>query len=492
MVLRRFFSALLVFSLLFGLTACGSNNQALNNSSNSNTAVSSNLLSLNSSQSEEESAVASFNEYPSSSSSVSFEKVDKIKDIVSYLKPSSSTSSVTQSTSSAKSSSTGVLPSSTSYVPLNYQETKAIWISYLEYGTILKSKSQQAFQASVAKMFDNVISLGLNTVIVQVRPFSDAIYASDYYPWSAYASGTVGKAPSFDPLKIMIEQAHKRKISLHAWVNPLRGMTEAETKKVANNFSIKKWHDTRASHDKLVYKGDRWFLNPAHPEVRTLIANGVQEIVKKYDVDGIHIDDYFYPTTAKSFDEKSYKLYGAGKTLSDFRLNNCNQMLKQMYSAIKKVNPQVEFGASPQGNVNNNYTSQFADVKRWCSEKGYIDYIAPQIYFGFENQSQPFDKTLKTWNDMIKLSSVKMIVGLACHKIDTQDKWAGTGSNEWKNQDDIIKKQIVLTKKQTNYDGFILFDYKSLFDLKTGEYKNNARVKKEINNFKVEIKNDVK
>lgn len=351
---------------------------------------------------------------------------------------------------------------------------KAIWISYLELDPILNGKTKKQFKDSFDLMMSKAKSIGLNTVIVQVRPFADAVYDSDIFPYSSVQGG---KKLSFDPLKIMIKSAHAKKLAFHAWVNPLRGTTKSELKKLSSGSRIKKLYSTK--NDKIFFYDGRWYFNPAYSDVRRLICDGVSEIIKKYNVEAIHIDDYFYPSSSKKIDSYSYKKYGKGKSLSDFRIDNCNKMVKSLYKSVKSSNRNVEFGISPQGNINNNYKIG-ADVKLWCSKSGYCDYIMPQLYYGFKNTNAPFKATANEWISLCsKNNNIKLYFGLACHKIGMKnDKNAGKGYSEWYTNKNIIKRQVKFSLNTTRVSGFSLYSYKSIFNSK-GNYLNN-RVKNEI------------
>ena len=202
-----------------------------------------------------------------------------------------------------------------------------------------------------------------------------------------------------------------------------------------------------------VNNSEQLWLNPAYEEVRNLICDGVSEIVRNYNVDGIHIDDYFYPTISENFDKSAFS-QSTAVSISDFRLENINSLVSQMYNSVKAENPQVLFGISPQGNIRNNYTQLFADVKKWAGQTGYCDYIVPQIYYGFENEIQPFDEVLQEWNDMT-CKDVKLIVGLAYYKIFEEGEFSqNTG---------IISKQLQNVLSCDNTDGVAFYNYKNIF-----------------------------
>lgn len=352
------------------------------------------------------------------------------------------------------------------YSALNYSEQKGIWISYLEYSSAMMNKSAKSFRSAIGEYFDNVKALDFNTVYVQVRAFGDAYYRSELFPTGDRYNGTIGAELSYDPLEIMIEEAHDRSLSVHAWINPMRLMTDSQLKGLSDSYIVKKWYNDNDKCGKYIVKSDgRWYLNPAYPEVEKLISDGISEIVSGYDVDGIQIDDYFYPTTAASFDSAAYKASGTSKSLSSWRTDNINDMVKRMNKTVHSANPTVLFGISPQGSVENNYNTLYADVKTWCRSSDYCDYILPQIYFGFENAALPYADTISLWSSMTSSGNVKLVIGLAGYKIGAADAYAGAdGKNEWINNSDILSRQMKAAKKLGNYGGVAIFRYGSIFE----------------------------
>lgn len=367
------------------------------------------------------------------------------------------------------------------YSALNFDEQKGFWITYLEYASILRNKSEKSFTKSVGEYFDNISDLGFNTVYVQVRAFGDAYYDSELFPAGEQFDGAIGTQNRFDALKIMVKCAHDRGISIHAWVNPMRTMTSSQIEKIDDSYTIKKWYNDRDRRgDYIVQSGDRWYLNPAYDEVTDLIAEGIREIAENYEVDGIQIDDYFYPTTNKSFDSTAYAACGNGMSLSDWRISNVNKMVKKLYRTVHTANDTMVFGISPQGSVENNYGELYADVRKWCVESGYCDYILPQVYFGFDNPALPYADVIALWNGMVKSSDVKLVIGLAAYKIGAEDGYAGSGKREWLNNSDIISRQMKLAESLENYGGVALYRYDSVFNPAAGVA---AQVSKEIKNI---------
>lgn len=368
----------------------------------------------------------------------------------------------------------------TTYNPLNYSEQKGVWISYLEGVLSSPSKTESGFRAQISAVYDNVKVLGANTVYVHVRAFGDAYYPSEYYHWTSKFSGTMGIAPAYDPLKVMVEEAHKKGLSFHAWINPMRGPKVADISNVSTAFPIGQWYNDPTKIEKYIVNINGYYwLSPSYPDVRQLICNGVTEIVQNYDVDGIHIDDYFYPTTADSFDAEARSLYGGGQTKENFRLNAVSSMVSDIYSAVKRINSKVLFGVSPAGNINTNKYTYYADVEKWCSTTGYLDYVAPQLYYGFNNQAMPFEATAIKWNNIMKNQNAKLVIGLAPYKIGLVDTYAGTGSQEWVNDSNIISREITYSKTLSHYGGVAFYRYDSLFASNVSD-----KVKQEIESIK--------
>lgn len=350
-----------------------------------------------------------------------------------------------------------VVPPTNTYTPLNFSSQNGMWISYLDLYSIMQNKSESSFRASFGQMLDNSKGIGCNTVYVHCRAFGDAYYESDYYPYTKYCTGVIGVSNGYDPLAVMVEEAHSRGMSIHAWVNPMRIDTKKNIEAFPSSSVIKQWYDCGKVGTYIMHVSDTnyYWLNPAYEEVRALICNGVTEIISKYDVDGIHIDDYFYPTTDKSFDSAAFAQSGASD-LSAWRIETISRMVSDMYTAVKKANPNVLFGISPQGNIDNNYSFMYADVRKWCSQSGYLDYIIPQVYFGFKNQWCPFEDTVKKWSDMVTADNVKIIYGLGIYNLGT--------NTEFTYDSRIFARQIEACMKLANYDGIALYRYDSCFN----------------------------
>ena len=318
--------------------------------------------------------------------------------------------------------------------PLIFSEVKAVWIPVMEYETLMLNKNESEFRNAVNSRFSKLKGQGFNTLFVHLRAYGDAYYNSELFPKGTFFTG------DYDVLQIMLDEAHKLGLSLHGWINPLRCQTEEEMKKLPDNFTLKKWYSEKKGTLLCVVDG-RCYLNPAYEEVIRLITDGVSEILNNYDVDGIHIDDYFYPTVSPDFDSSAFAESGSAD-LSGWRLENCTKLVKSLYDCVKTKSRDLIFSISPQGNINSDYEKLFADVRLWGSCKGYCDMLIPQIYYGFENESCPFSDVLAQWESLVTSPDVSLVVGLAGYKVGKIDKWAGSGENEWLEHDDIIERQI--------------------------------------------------
>lgn len=356
----------------------------------------------------------------------------------------------------------------------NSQDVKmrACWFSYIEWQSLLCSKSKDDYTNQVKSICDSLKNSGFNTIILHVRSFGDAMYPSKLFPMSKCVSGEVGSKLDYDPLNIFLEEAKTSNISVHCWINPLRTMTDKEFSLVPDEFLLKKWYTSSNKND--YYMKDtagRHILIPSNPEVRKLICDGVKELLENYNVDGIHMDDYFYPTGVDNLEENDtpyYNKVNPGIDINQWRRSSTSTMVKELYKISHDIKSNIEFGISPQANIKNNYDKMFIEVEKWLSEPGYVDYIMPQIYFGFENTNCPFDKTAQIWDDMIKVD-VKYYVGLAAYKIGLEDDVnAGKGIKEWSavasNNKDMLKRQEQALRNCSKYKGYCLFTYQSIFD----------------------------
>lgn len=358
----------------------------------------------------------------------------------------------------------------TADTPESDEEMRGVWVSYMELSMENESsKTQKAFEDKFTEIAQKCRESGFNTLIVQVRPFCDALYKSSYFPWSHILTGTQGENPQYDALQIMCDICKENNLKIHAWVNPYRVSSNETPKKLSDNNPYIKNTEIGIKTDNGI------FLDPSNETAQQLISDGVKEIAENYDVDGIQFDDYFYPTEDESFDKKQYEAYieKYGKensmSLDNWRMQNVNTLICKVYRTIKSVDSSVEFGISPQGNIGNN-DGLYADVKSWCTCKGFADYICPQIYFSLENPALTFEDCLDSWTSLDFDENVKLYVGLGGYK-------AGNGEYDeetWLLSDSILADEYDVLRNNKSVRGFMLYSYNSLED---------DTAKKEINNL---------
>lgn len=358
----------------------------------------------------------------------------------------------------------------TADTPESDEEMRGVWVSYMELSMENESsKTQKAFEDKFTEIAQKCRESGFNTLIVQVRPFCDALYKSSYFPWSHILTGTQGENPQYDALQIMCDICKENNLKIHAWINPYRVSSNETPKKLSDNNPYIKNSEIGIKTDNGI------FLDPSNETAQQLISDGVKEIAENYDVDGIQFDDYFYPTEDESFDKKQYEAYieKYGKensmSLDNWRMQNVNTLICKVYRTIKSVDSSVEFGISPQGNICNN-DGLYADVKSWCTCKGFADYICPQIYFSLENPALTFEDCLDSWTSLDFDENVKLYVGLGGYK-------AGNGEYDeetWLLSDSILADEYDILCNNKSVGGFMLYSYNSLED---------DTAKKEINNL---------
>ena len=344
---------------------------------------------------------------------------------------------------------------------------KGIWIatvSNLDYpkeGTV--NSAQLMKEAD--EILDNCQQLGFNAVFFQVRPAGDAFYKSNIYPYSQWLTGSQGTAPEngFDPLAYWVDGAHKRGMELHAWINPYRITTNGislDSLAINNPARINKNYTIH-------YTNGNYYYNPAMPEVRQLVIDGVMEIVNNYDVDGIHMDDYFYPGTDIDDDEDYAKYNTAFSNKADWRRNNVDLLVKGIHDSLSGSG--VTFGISPSGiwaNKDNNplgsntggfesYASIYADTRKWALS-GWIDYIAPQIYWEIGHSIADYATLADWWSQTLASSGTKLYIGIGEYRCDD----ASSGS-VWYNGA-AIEKQFAYNANIPKIEGEIHFRYGSI------------------------------
>lgn len=364
-------------------------------------------------------------------------------------------------------------------------DMKGVWVATL-YNLDYPSKATtdpEKLKSEAIEILDNVQNAGLNAVFLQIRPSSDAFYKSNFFPWSKYLTGTQGTAPNleFDPFKFWIEEAHKRNIELHGWLNPYRITKKSKDQ---TNFDTSELAPSNPAllHPEWVVKHSdgNLYYNPGLPEVRDFIIESTMEIIENYDVDGIHFDDYFYP--GKNFeDEETYDKYGSDFfSIENWRRNNVNLLISSLYKAIKEKDPSVSFGISPFGiwaNKSSNYLGSntrgsqsfydhYADSRAWIRD-GYIDYIAPQLYWNIGYEIADYETLAYWWNDAVENSNVKLYIGHGIYRAGNADE-----NSPWHGNQEITR-QLDLNKDLKNISGSIFYRYKFLLNNNMSEILKN-------------------
>ena len=362
--------------------------------------------------------------------------------------------------------------------PVNY-EFRGVWIATVDNidwpaKGMVNADDQKA---DFIRQLDLHRSNGMNAMIVQVRPAADAFYPSKYEPWSQWLTGVQGRAPSpyYDPLQFMIDETHRRGMEFHAWCNPYRADFQIGKSSIAPN------HITRTHPGWFVTYGDKKYFDPSNKEAQQFVVNVISDIVKRYDVDAIHMDDYFYPyrIAGKEFpDEEAYRRSGTSLSKDDWRRSNVDSIIAMLSRAIKQEKPWVKFGISPfsvwrnrdqdpDGSDSNasqtNYDDLYANILLWL-KKGWIDYVAPQLYLEIGNSKIPYEKLLDWWSK--HTYGRHLYIGQGIYR-------AGENNLAWKNPKE-LPEQIQLLRQYPNVQGSIYFSSK-IFDRNPNGWNDSLR-----------------
>lgn len=362
-----------------------------------------------------------------------------------------------------------VTPAFAAGTPSASEEMRGVWVSSvynLDYPSS-PTTDPDKLKAEADEILDNCVKWGLNAVFLQVRPSGDALYKSDLFPWSKYLTGSIGTAPQdgFDPLEYWVEAAHKRGLELHAWINPYRITRGKDTEW----NQLPSTHPAKMNPDWVVkYSDGNYYFNPGIPEVRDLVTRGAVEIVQNYDVDGLHMDDYFYPGTDFN-DAATYQKYGSSfSNIADFRRDSVNQLVAQLDTAVHNIDPDIQFGISPSGiwankstdprgsntNGSEHYVSSYADSLYWI-ENGLVDYIIPQIYWEIGHKLADFATLADWWNDAVAGSDVHLYIGMGAYRC------ADNPTGVWTTTDPLFDSLAYLENKN-NVGGCVFFRYGSI------------------------------
>lgn len=372
--------------------------------------------------------------------------------------------------------------------PSGAAELRGVWISYLDWEKL--PTEEAAFQAQVDAMMDTCKAAGMNAVFVHAHSHSDSYYPnSAYFPESKFLAGTQGTGLSFDPFAYMIAAAHARGLQFHAWFNPYRVTGYLMSWEDVSDASIaKQWWNSAEQHRNVLKHDGQYYLNPSSSEVQAYVVGAVKELLERYDVDGVHFDDYFYPTlddqvSARSFDRAEYLASGSSKSIAQWRRDNVSALVRTVRRTAHETRPQAVFGVSPQGYVAQlrSDTQQFVDIDAWMRSDQYVDYIMPQLYWGFEVRTSDgklapyaFENNLNTWKELKQSGPVKLYLGLALYKAGTAQR-DGNAVSEWQRNSDIIAREVQRARESGVVSGFGFYSYQSLTD---------ANCAKEVENLK--------
>jgi uncharacterized lipoprotein YddW (UPF0748 family) len=365
----------------------------------------------------------------------------------------------------------------------NHQTVRGVWlttVSRLDWPPVSSINAENASarisqqQKALTDKLDKLQSLGVNTVFFQVKPDGTALWQSKILPWSDMLTGTIGENPGYDPLRFMLDEAHRRGMKVHAWFNPYRVSTNTKSSTVAelNRTLSQEPASVFVLHrDWIRTAGDRFVLDPGIPEVRDWITSIVAEVVANYPVDGVQFDDYFYAESPGSAlnDSQTFRQYGQRfSSKADWRRHNTQLLIEQVSHTVKQLKPDVEFGVSPAGvwrNISHDpagsdtrgaaaYDESFADTRLWV-QQGLLDYIAPQIYWPFSRSAARYDVLAKWWAGVVRPTNTRLYIGVALYKVGEPSKnepdWTmGGGVPE-------LKRQLDLNEAVPEISGTILF-----------------------------------
>ncbi|WP_242608899.1 glycoside hydrolase family 10 protein [Actinomadura formosensis] len=282
------------------------------------------------------------------------------------------------------------------------------------------------------KLLDTATAMNMNAVFVQIRPNSDAFYASPYEPWSQWITGTQDKDPGYDVLAFMLKEAHARNLEFHAWFNPYRVSRQGDVSKLSPKSPARRHPDWVRRY------GEGLWYDPGLPQVRDLATQAVMDVVTKYDIDAVHFDDYFYPYPEDGDfpDEATYKTYGKGMNRGDWRRKNVDTLVESLSRKIHGAKPWVRFGISPFGVWRNrtsdpagsptralqSYDDIYADTRTWI-KKGWVDYITPQLYWPIGDPRADYAKLVAWWADQVKGTGVQLTIGQAGYRVGADATW---------------------------------------------------------------------
>lgn len=333
----------------------------------------------------------------------------------------------------------------------------AAWLTAVSLSDMLKGATEAAYRAAVHQELTWLCENGFTDVFVQVRSNGDAYYRSRVYPRAASWS------QDFDPFQVFLEENQQVGLQVHAWINPYRCQTAGQMLKIPDTYPTRMWAQEQA--ESIVQVSGRWYLNPADEHAQALICTGAQELLDGYDIAGLHIDDYFYPTTEPELDAAAFAA-SRSEDLTAWRTEQVNTLVAALYAQAHAADR--IFSISPRGDPAASAQLLYADPETWCSQSGYCDWILPQLYYGFDNETCGFAEMLALWQGMVQTDGVRLIPGICTYKVGQADDWAGTGRMEWVTEQEIPARQAAAVL-ETGLNGVAVYSSASTRELDAPE-----------------------
>ncbi|MER7014204.1 family 10 glycosylhydrolase [Saccharopolyspora sp. NPDC000359] len=323
------------------------------------------------------------------------------------------------------------------------------------------SAAQQ--QAEYRELLDQAVDNELNAVFVQVRPTADAFWPSPHEPWSHWLTGQQGVDPGYDPLRFLVDEAHQRGLQFHAWFNPYRVSMQDDPQQLVPE------HPARQHPEWTFRYGGKLYFDPGVPAAREFVTEAIMDAVRDYDVDGVHLDDYFYPYPVEGEeipDGDTFAEHGGDFTdIGDWRRHNVNQLVSELDAQVHEVRPDARFGVSPFGIWRNassdpngsdtngleSYSAIYADTRRWV-EEGWVDYIAPQVYWPIGHAAADYATLVPWWSDVVAGTDVDLLIGQAAYRVG-QEGWTDPGE---------LSDHLDLNAENPGVTGDIYFSARSL------------------------------
>ena len=327
------------------------------------------------------------------------------------------------------------------------------WVPYFVCEELFADPDEAVCRDAVRQVLQSLKNCGIRSVFVHVCAFGEAGYPSAYYPQNPALGG-------HDMMQIFTDICKETGMELHAWINPLRLQTESKMRaQTGDALLCQQFHDDAGSA--FAYWDGRYYLNPVAESTGSFLTGVITELIERYHPAGIHIDDYFYPTESPAFDAAAFA--ASGETdLAEWRRSKITALVRQMYRAVHSADDKAVFSVSPQGDLQKNRDSLYADIPLWMRDGACADLIIPQLYFGYRNETMPFAEMLAEWRSLPRAEHVRLAAGLAAYKTGKPDENAGSGAQEWVTEPDTIVRQTEDVCGDSSFDGVVFYHVDAL------------------------------